>query len=357
MRWTHAVSLTLAAVFLCGEVGDVMAQQVKPQGVARRKSWETGFRMRVGADYDNNVFRLTEGRKAALDGEGQYDDMNEAFDMIGTAEAALTFRGPGFGGRKLSIAPGVAVEAYVFNPRRTHVDLGIGIGQSLTKRDAVRFNLGYAPSVYRRNYLAGADRSYAAGVYSETRGRVTYERELSTSTDAELGVLFQQRRFDALPWRDRDDFGGRAGLRFRLTRAFRMQLDGTVTRQSFNSQPEPVFMNAGIVVVPLMRDRKEYQVGIEPRIRLGDNSALEGRYEYMKRDFDAELQQDPVYGGRADNRHSYRAELQLPYGRRFDLRLGAEFQEQSTSRPTRGQDDDEMDYRRWIGFVRLEFQR
>lgn len=352
----------LAIILLVGGSNLATAQNRDTKPKAERKSgWEHRFKLRLGVAYDDNVFRLSEGRKRAVNGEGRYEDMNNAHDVIGNAEAALTLRGRGIGARRLLIEPRASFEAYALNPRRSHADVGLGVTQSISGKDRVRFDVGFAPSVYRRNYLAGSDFTFAPGIYSEWRGRAGYERELAgkdgVDAEGEIGVLMLQRTYNDLSWRDRSEIGAEAAARFRLTRALRLHIDGMASRHSFDSQPEPVIINSGVVMMTLNRDRKEYQVGIEPRLRLGKDLFLQGRYEYMKRAFDAALNQDAVYGGRSDERNTYRGELRFPYRRTANMRVGAQLEAQSTSRPSRGENDDETDFRRLVGYLRVEFPR
>lgn len=324
--------------------------------------WKTSLEWQARAAFDDNVFLLRDGRKNDLNGQGQFLDMDNAADFIGSAEAAIRLRGRGLGSRRLLVRPRIGYDLYTQNPKRSHAEFGISAVQSLTSKNDLSFEVQYTPSAFQRTYLIDGGPRYAPGVYRQTSASIGLARELtrkksSVEADGSIAILFQRRTFENFAWRNRDEVGARAGIDLKFNRMLSVDLIGGAAVHSFNPVPEPIELGDQISVVQLRRDRTEVEFGIEPRVRLGKDRFIEAGYRYRLRSYHADLQDDPVYGGRDDRRNTLSAAARFPVARHLALRVGGMWQVQNTSQPGRGETGDEADYSHRVGYVQIEYPR
>lgn len=347
--------LAAAAPGLRAQTRDDLNNKTSPR-------WKTSLEWGARAAFDDNVFRLKDSRKDDPNGQGQFIDMENAADFIGSAEAAIRLRGRGLGSRRLLVRPRVGYDLYTQNPKRSHVELGISAVQSLSAKNDLSFEVQFAPSVFQRTYLIGSGPQYAPGVYRDTRASIGFARELTekksrVEADGTMAIFFQRRTFEQVPWRNRDEVGGRAGIDFGISRMLRVDVSGEAAFLSFNAVPEPIELGGQVVVAQVRRDRTELEFGIEPRVRLGKDRFIEAGYHYRQRSYNAGLEEDPVYGDRDDRRSTLSAAARFPVARHLALRVGGMFQVQNISQPGRGETGDEADYGRRVGYVQIEYPR
>ena len=99
-----------------------------------RPTWKVRRTVEIASEFDDNVFLLPDSRKPDLDppsiastASGRYLGMHSAGDVITTLRMLLAIRGPGIGGRTLSIRPEAGIAYYAQNADRRSVALGLAL--------------------------------------------------------------------------------------------------------------------------------------------------------------------------------------------------------------------------------------
>lgn len=357
-RITVGLAVLLAAVV---HVTPLAAQSPRP-------AWRGAWRLSAEAEYDSNVFRLSDTQRSVLQGSpdaGRYQDMSQPSDVVVRTALRGSLRGRGLAARPLEVGGTVRVDAYTSNSRLTHVRLSTFVRQSLTSRDRLSVEFGYRPDEFRRAYLAGTGSSgspaYSAGIATRSGGRITYQRAVRKGSrhDLDLDVVLEgeRRTMAGFAWRDRTAFGGQVTLRAELGR----RVDGELTlgrgRGSYDGTPEP-FMAGGVVsTTSLERDFGQTELGVGMRFDLRHRRRFLVGWQRRLRDFAAVLGEDPVYGDRRDTRDTFEAELRYDFRGPFELRGGGSYRKQNTFRPARGDTTDEADYRKTRVFLSVRYAR
>ncbi len=162
MGCTRKAWLCRLAVLLCvlGLTGLSVPGAARAGGAG---GWKWKAEAGVGVAYDTNVYKLSSTQSDRYDlnlskdqTTGRYKDMDSIDDIIFTPRVKAVFRRPGLGGRDLSVKPSIAYNRYVWNQEKSYFDFGLGVSQALGKHSALGVNFGYAPNIFKKNYLSGA---------------------------------------------------------------------------------------------------------------------------------------------------------------------------------------------------------
>jgi hypothetical protein len=162
MGYTRKAWLGKLAVLLCA-LGLTGLSVSGAYGAGEAGGWKWKAEASVGVAYDTNVYKLSSTQSDRFDlnlakdqTTGRYKDMDSIDDIIFTPRLKATFRRPGFNGRDLSIKPSIAYNRYVWNQERSYFDFGLGVNQALGKHSGLGVSFGYAPNIFKKNYLSGA---------------------------------------------------------------------------------------------------------------------------------------------------------------------------------------------------------
>jgi hypothetical protein len=368
---------------------------------SRRPTWKVRRIVEIASEYDDNVFLLPDSRKPDLDppstastASGRYVGMRSSGDVITTLSMLLAVRGPGIGGRALSIRPEAGIAYYAQNADRRSIALGLALDQELPHRSRLRIAGATTPSYFARNYLvdavdangdgtiAASERRYRQGTYRETSLDLEYHTRLDKSSkkspfgaDLELGGGWYSRAYDA-PFRGRDVNGPvlNAGLLLTVSRSF--DLDVRYRLEALSATPTPQVMvldeidvgrdlNANgsttddnvRIVSTMDRSHTEHVAGVRGKFLIGSRGDLRLEVDRRWRTFSSEQPLDLANFGRRDSRNTGSAEFTYPVAR--DMRLSARG-ELASQRLRRGGDAglgeiDDYTRRRLSFGVRYEF--
>lgn len=368
---------------------------------SQRHPWKVRRTVEIASEYDDNVFLLRDSRKSDLSppsieatASGRYVGMRSSGDVVTTVGMLLAIRGPGIGGRSLSIRPEAGFAYYSQNADRRSLALGLALEQELPHHSRLTIAGTTTPSYFARNYLADAvdangdgtiaagERQYRQGTYRETSLDLEYRRRLDKSSkkspfgaDLELGGGWYARAYDA-PFRGRDLNGPvlNAGLLLTVSRS--LDLDLRYRLEALSATPTPQVMvldetdvgrdlngngittDADVRIVNTMdRSRTEHVAGVKGTFAIGRRANLELDVDRRWRSFSSEQPLDLANFGRRDTRNSGGVEFNYAIGR--DMRLSARG-ELASQRLRRGGDAgvgeiDDYTRRRLSLAVRYEF--
>lgn len=366
-----------------------------------RTTWKVRRTVEIASEYDDNVFLLPDSRKPDLDppsiastASGRYVGMHSAGDVITTLRMLLAVRGPGIGGRTLSIRPEAGIAYYAQNADRRSMALGLTLEQELPHRSRLRIAGTTTPSYFARNYLVDAvdansdgtieasERRYRQGTYRETSLDLEYRTRLDKSSkkspfgaDLELGGGWYSRAYDA-PFRGRDLNGPvlNAGLLLTVSRSF--DLDLRYRLEALSATPSPQVMvldeidvgqdlnvngtttDDNVRIVSTMdRSHTEHVAGVRGVFAIGRRGDLRLEVDRRWRMFSSEQPLDLANFGRRDSRNS--GSVEFTYAVARDMRLSARG-ELASQRLRRGGDAglgeiDDYTRRRLSLGVRYEF--
>jgi len=316
----------------------------------------------AGAVVESNPFRLSDGEQAGFDaGAPKYLDMQSVSDVGSVFGIEANFRTRRSNGRRSRFGVEVEAEAHGRNSARTTFAFDAFYAFELSKRDEIRIAAGIDPGEFRKTYVVGYDAGgiaeFAAGEISRRTVEMGYSRELVD--DRGLGVdltLEGRRRWRAvkdMPWRDRVETGGEAGLEMRLGEPFDLDLSVDWRVAEHEATPEPF----GGQMVALNRDFAAWTLGATFGLDVSRSLKTYFDYAIRNRTFDALVGEDDRYGGRVDRRHDLGVRMRLEASRSVDVWLGGKFRLQDSMRPAIGSDAFEADYRQSSVFLRLEYSR
>lgn len=363
-----------------------------------RQHWRVSPSVRIGAEYDDNVFLLQPRRKdnvaapnAADAASGRYAEMESANDVIASASARFDIKGPGFLTRSLTLSPSVAYEQYARNSERSHATLRMALEQNLPREGRLRLRGGITPTYFAKNYLADAvdrdgdrsiaddERMYAPGEYREGEVEIDYRHRLVKSTRQHpfgafvaLGAGYYDRAFET-PHAGRDLSGPTAAARLRLELGRRARVEAGYQYAALDASPtEQVLLldeaafgrdfNANGTSTDLSvratgvvdRSRVAHTGGVSLGLELSRRTDVELSYEHRQRDFSSTQPFDVAYRGRRDARNEFGADLSVRMARLFRLRMGGGYAVQRLSRDSEaGSVEDEDDYSKYRARVAL----
>ena len=308
--------------------------------------WTVGGRIRIGMEYDGNVFRLPDSRLPELESpsiaqlaSGRYTRMESGADNILRTRLEGVIEGPGLTGRQLRVIPALTYERYGVNTERSNLAFALEVEQDLRRGRQLQLHADFVPSYFHRNYLAdafdadwdlsiqGAERIYQRGDYREFELRADYQHRLLDSKRdqpwriyAIVGVGLSDRTYEA-PFTARDHTGPTFRARVRveprrtiaLLTTYDLALLSSPVRNQVILIDELLFgedLNANAtttdqnvrVVAPVDRSRTEHIV--EQRLTMEVTERLEvvGLVSYRWRRFLSEERFDIANRDRTDNR-------------------------------------------------------
>ncbi len=245
MGYTRKAWLGRLAVILCA-IGLTGLTAGGAYGAGEAGGWKWKAEASVGFAYDTNVFKLSSTQSDRYDlnlskdqTTGRYKDMDSIDDIIFTPRIKATLRTPGLGGRDLSIKPSIEYNKYVWNQERSYFDFGLGVNQALGKHSGVGVSFGYAPNIFKKNYLSdaidketfgdplhgisGIEKVFSAAHYDKTDVELYYSARLWRSANAnpanlsldavsgKVRVGYENKNYDA-PFTNRTEDSFFAGL-------------------------------------------------------------------------------------------------------------------------------------------------
>lgn len=359
----------------------VVASGLGAQGSAPATPRAETWRLRPSAtavlEYDDNVFLLRASRKDDLGApspaelqSGRYSDMASARDAVASLGSALRLRGNGLGGRDLDIVPQVALELYTLNSARSNALLGLAVVQDLARGGRVRARATYAPTSFRRNYLAGVqdangdgfieagERRYAPGKAQEFEFGADYRHRLKKArrtspleAAVQLGAGLARRTY-AAPFAGRDYAGLTAEARLLLDFTPRVAFDLGYGVAMLEASPTSELLlvldgaNRRAVAATVDRSRTEHAVGARARFELTRRSDLSLGVERRERTWTSTELTDLRYNGRRDARNSFDAELTTGRSRGLQTVLRVRFARQDLTRGMATGGEDVDDYAR-----------
>ncbi|HEU5303881.1 MAG TPA: hypothetical protein VFU40_04490 [Gemmatimonadales bacterium] len=352
-----------------------------PSGVAskraeKKKGWRVSPALVANAEFDNNVFLLSAGKKDNLTnpsaGEvvsGRYADMESASDLLTTLSAGLAVKGPGLFGRSSQLVPEVAYELYTRNTERSNVSLGLSLQQELSAGSHVRLSGQLTPSYFARNYMTDAidqdlsgsitpeERVYERGEYRETQVGADYRvrlmkagRRHPAGASLQLGGGYYSRSYDpALRGRDLKgpalttrlllDFGQRLSLNLGYeysslgaTRSNQVLLvDEPDVGQDVNGNGNATDLEARALTM-VDRSRREHSLNASLQIEPRKSVELSLGYEHRWRRYTSQESLDVVNRGRRDARDQLAADARFRVARNLRLRIGGVHSVQNLNR-------------------------
>lgn len=330
--------------------------------------WHRNLLLETRIRYDDNVFRLSRSQRAVVSSgstSDRFQDMGRVDDVVVRVKLGGEFRGRSIGSRPVRVGAGIKVDAFTFNSRLTNVSLESFLTQSMTSRDEITLELDYEPDQFRRNYLTGEELAgvpaYGAGVANQAGARLRYERKLregkGRDLNLELSAAASRRSYADFSWRDRTRISGAAGLQMEIGQRVRAELRVARSQGEHDGAPEPFLEANQIQIMPLNRDFNDNELGAEVRVEVRRRTDVLVGWERRVRHYVAFLGQDPVYGGRRDNRDGFEFEMRYDPAGPFEWRAGGLYRYQETFRPAGGDTTEEEDYRQTRLFVTLRYHR
>lgn len=344
---------------------------------SREKPWRiSGSSLDLTSGYVDNVFLLKARRTDNLDSpsatdltSGRYDAMLSPSDLITTIQGETTLRGPGLGGRTLSLTPELNYEYYAKNARRRNAAIGLVVEQSLPNGRDLRFKARIAPSYFGKNYLADAvdtdgngsiepvERRYRAGVYSETELAMDYRHRLARSSRRHplgaalrVGGGFYARTYEA-PFSGRDLSGPTGRMQLQLSHRNGLDFDVGYELASLGATPtaEVLLLDETEVgrdlngngsmndvavrsVQTVDRSLTEHRLGAALTMASNQRATFRAEYEYRLRGYASDEPMDVAYNGRNTGRHALAAEVSFVVSRNVRLGVGGAIASQSLSR-------------------------
>lgn len=369
--------LLLVGITVLRATESVTAQAAaRPDRHKPPETWHASGTVRVEEQANNNVFLLSDARKARLDTlttpappATRFADMQSANDYITAVQAGLDIEGPGLLGRTLSVRSTGRYDFYALNAKRRNVTLGLSIAQAVSRHGRFQLRGSLVPSYFYRNFLADAtdlngdgviesrERIYAAGTYRDGRLLIGYRQRLISSTkshpfgaavELEAGrsvVTFQP------PFQDRSGQGPvvEATAAFDLTRS--LGFDVAYTHVASNSTPatamvllnEPDFnrdFNGNGTTTDLqvrsmqMVDfsRTDQYLDVRARADIAAGVGARVHYQHRWRTFLSAQPFDVLNNSRRDRRDFVGAELSFRVGSRAHFSVGGDVETQKVSR-------------------------
>lgn len=134
--------------------------QSSPAPGSSGRGWGSQLSLTTDVELDDNVFLLSDGRKARVVSGApmgsRYANMASAGDVITTVRGELAFSGPGLAGKRLRIAPEAGYELYARNAGRRSAVYAVSLAQRLGKGEQLRATASIRPSRFHKNYLLDA---------------------------------------------------------------------------------------------------------------------------------------------------------------------------------------------------------
>jgi hypothetical protein len=384
--------MTLAlAVAFCLQAG----RPAPPPG-----KWSFDGRLEGEVRYDSNIWLLNDSQESRLEDDlasdqasGRFDDMETVDDFILRPEVRAGLKGPSPLGRKVDLWAGLAWEQYLQNSARSHLEAGLGLGQSVGSRGRLEVRFGFVPGYFKKNYLAdgvdangngnisSSERVYEPGDYREWEATIGYRHDLvergpqdAFGMDARVLLGFRDRSFDSpFSVRDEEALWIRLGLGFEHLLRGAAKSKGTRVRWGVYyeyktvddpADPEVVLLDEAAfgvdfsgdgdstdpnarVVTPVDRSRVEHAVGLGVEVEVTSSLDAGIAYEHVIKDFSSDEALDVSHTDREDTRDEVTLYVRADLGKSWDGRLSYGWREQETDRPD-SPSTDTTDYTRHV---------
>jgi len=352
--------------------------------------WKVKTEASMGFSYDTNVFKLTSQQSDRFDKDksvvpnpvgnpdqkravadqtsGRFNKMDSIDDFIFTPRVKATFSRSGIMGRKLSITPSIEYNKYVQVQEKSYFDFGLGIKQKVGKHSHVGLNFGYAPNIFRKNFLSDAvdtknppgtinkissnEKIFSPAHHDDTTAVLSYGRRLwknhrkqgrglfPDALSAKVLVGYENRNFDD-PFTNRteDNFLAGLDLGLALHKHTNLTLSYLFKGISTNVDTEVLIRNETNFGVDLNgdgdamdlrirteqnvdRSRDQHTVGIKVSTRLRKGWYAHAKYEARFTSFNSQQPFDVSRLNRNDTRQKAALGLKGEIARRWFLALG-----------------------------------
>jgi hypothetical protein len=372
----------------------------RPQAPQGRSSWSAEWRAEAGLAFDSNPFLLDGGQKDRMERDlpadqtsGRWDDMESVEDIFFAPDFRLEAGGPSPLGRKLRTWIDLEYPYYFQNPRRSHLDLGLGVGQSVGNNGQIELSLEFTPEFFRKNYLADAvdsdgdgdidsdERRYQDGTYREWETEVAYRHKIVDRTaqkpfglEGAVAAGLRDRSFDP-PFDGRNEEGVflklglqarygkplKAGLHYKYETIDSPVETGVVLINEValgrNVNGDAFITDDARTVTSVDRSRTEHTIGVSFGYELSPAVELEVSLARLLRDWESSEPLDFSHTDRQDTRDEVGLALNFAAGKGWDGRVGWEWREQHTDRPDDpGGTGDTVDYKRNLFFVSFVYR-
>jgi len=332
--------------------------------------WKVKSEASMGFSYDTNVFKLSSQQSDRFDlnlakdqNNGRFNKMDSIDDFIFTPRVKATLSRPGIMGKKLSITPSIEYNKYVQVQEKSYFDFGLNIKQNVGKNGNIGLEFGYAPNIFRKNFLSSAADTNGNGITSkekvfspahhdDTSAVLSYGRRLwknhhkhrkilsPDALSAKVLVGYQNRNFDD-PFTNRteDNFLAGLDLGLALHKDTRLTLSYLFKGISTNVEPELLIRNESNFGVDLNgdtvvsnfnvattqnvdRSRDQHTVGLKVSTRLRKGWYAHAKYEARFTSFNSNQPFDVIRLDRNDTRQKVALGLKGEIARRWFLALG-----------------------------------
>lgn len=388
----------LAALLGCGLAATSLAAQSRPKPLAAPdRGWQFNPAFRTDAEFDNNVFLLSDLKKGQLapgaPAGTRYADMVSASDVITTFRAHLGFDGPGIGSRKMKIVPEVRYDFYAQNVERRGATYAIALAQATTRGGLVRLKAEMQPQRFFKDYLVDAIDRDGDGVISsgeklyagDKRGETTVDgdytmRLTGDASRSALGAALRlaggwYTRTNNTSFASHDLKGPTAGAKLLLNTpggshidlgyswaslvAPRMNtvmlINETQYNRDFNNNGNATDVDVRTIQM-VNRSRMEQELGAAFGTELGA-AELAVEYAYRTRRFTSAELYDAVNNGRRDARNEFGGTLRYKLTNALRLRAAALRGAQTLNRAIATAATGEVaDYNRMRTSVGLEYR-
>ena len=195
----------LAAISLCAWSPTLYAQQTHGTHVDKSSAEGEGWRVkpgiRLGEKFDDNPYLLSDAGRAGVSApsasslaSGRYSQMFGPGDYITRMRGSLSAEGPGFLGRRLTLAGDARYDFYHSNSRRRNMAYQVRMAQSFGHGTHLGARAALRPTYFFRNFLADAvdangdgtiqssERIYAPAIYSQQEVAGVFRQRLVKST-------------------------------------------------------------------------------------------------------------------------------------------------------------------------------
>ncbi len=238
--WLNFIALLLLSLGVLG------VYVPRASGADRIGGWKWKAEAGMGFSYDTNVFKLSSTQSDRFDQNrssdqksGRFKDMDSIDDFIFSPRIKASFRRPGLGGRAFSLKPSITYNKYVQDQEKSFFEFGLGARQAVDAHSSVGVDFGYAPNIFKKDYLSdavdkeprgdpahgisGSEKVFTAAHYDKTDVTLYLTRRLwkgagndkaplsPDAVSAKVYVGYENRNFDD-PFTNRSEDSVLAGL-------------------------------------------------------------------------------------------------------------------------------------------------
>jgi hypothetical protein len=164
------------------------------------KDYKLDLYARIGFEYADNVFRLTDSQISSMETNsiedragGRYKNMDSVSDYIVKPEIELKYKTDSPLGGKFGLSSWIKYNYYMKNEEKSYPEGGIKFKNSIWENGTLTLEGTFLSGFFKRNYLSDIDdasgdgnisrgeRIYSSAIYDEYEGRLVYEHEIIKS--------------------------------------------------------------------------------------------------------------------------------------------------------------------------------